>query len=123
MPFITLTQIKPFISANRYSAISTSGNFATYESSAAKKIRDVTGYAIPEDEANRPDWVDPIAAWIIDYLALPIIPGDSEEEVNRIKSNYKLAFSEMQNYRKAVADGSETNESVNCGSFEEEDAW
>lgn len=123
MPFVSLTEIRPYIALNRYNAINSSGNFSKYESAAAKKIRDETGYGIPTLVADRPDWVDPIAAWLIDYLAMPIIPGDTEEEVNRIKSNYKLAFEEMQKYRKKVATGSETNESVSCGKFELEDEY
>lgn len=125
MPFVTLILIKPFIGQNRYDAINASGNWAKYESAAAKIIRDETGYSIPVSEDDRPDWVDNVAAWIIDYLALPIIPGDSEGEVERITNNYKLALKLMAKYRKTPSeDGvTATNENVNCGAYEQEDEW
>lgn len=125
MPFVTLLLIKPYIGQNRYDAINASGNWAKYEAAAAKIIRDETGYSIPASENDRPDWVDPVAAWLIDFLALPLIPGDSEDEVKRISANYDRAIKQMAKYRKAPSvDGVEaTNENVNCGAYEEEDEW
>jgi hypothetical protein len=121
MPFVTLGIIQPYISESMYSAIGQSGKFDEYENRAAIKIRDITGYPVPDDVEDRPDFVDDIAGWLIEFLAMNLIPGQSAEEIKRITSNYDKAIKEMAKYRYNA--DTETDMTVKVGAYEQEEVW
>ena len=123
MPFVNLETIKPFISRNIHLALANSQKFEEYENSVAMKIRDATGYPIPEELEDAPDWVDSIAAWLIEYEAMVLIPDNSEAEVTRIMNNYKNGLNLLKNYRYNEYQPEKNNPSADCGEFTKEDIW
>lgn len=125
MPFASLQTIKPYVSKAMHEALSRPGSaIEEYISAADIEIRDVTGYPIPENVDDRPDWVDKIAAWLIEYYARTLIPASGGEH-ERIADNYKSAFAALRRYRQSdtAQNASKSGGSVDCGAFENQEEW
>jgi len=120
MPFVDADIIEPFIhSAINKKLQADSDLFDIYENQAACFIRDTTGEDIPTDTDDRPDWVDSVAAAIIEWLAMTSISGLSENETKRIKDRYDRAVKEMSKYRTAPTTAK--NSFIKTGSYEQEE--
>lgn len=122
MPFVTLDIIKPFISKTSYATIDKTGLFADLEDQAATTIRDHTGFDIPTEVSMRPDWVDSIAAGLIEFLALPQNPDVPEFEQRRILGNYDRSIKALSRYRSSTPNTTPNNFSK-AGGFDMEDKW
>ncbi len=125
MPFASLDTIKPYISKGMHEALNRTGSaIATYIADADVEIRDVTGFPIPESLDGRPDWVDRIAAWLIEYYARALVPAGGGEH-DRIADNYKTAITSMRRYRQTdpTQNASKGGGSVDCGAFENQEKW
>ena len=121
MPFVDADIIEPFVhSAIAKKLKADSDLFDVHEAQASFYIRDTTGEDIPALIADRPDWVDSIAAALIEYYAMPAVSGMRESEQKLIQARYDRAIKEMAKYRTTPTLAK--NDFVNSGKYVEE-AW
>lgn len=105
MPFVTLEQIKPFITSHQFNALNKQHSaekkiFEVIEPEAAKFIRDFTGYEIPAAAEDAPDNIALPAAYIIVKFAAGSFVEMSAESNDMIDNNFELAKEMLQNFRK-----------------------
>jgi len=95
MPYVTIDQIKPYISPALYSAlgkeISTGVTyFSRLELEASAMINKITGVAIPAT-AGSLAWAVLPAAYIIKKLAIELLTNSSPEYIARVDNEFLLA--------------------------------
>ena len=112
MPYVELSDIKPFISSSMYNALDTvltgtTKYFTPIEEEAAKLIRDKTGRDIPATTADAPDWIIVPAAYIIQKLAKRLLTEISLEYNQQIDADYELALKMLAEHPNLDSDGYE----------------
>jgi hypothetical protein len=121
MPFVTLAQIKPFISDGLYSALSKETNFADIEAEAAIFINSEVGIEIPSLVADAPGYIKRPAAMIIQKFARNKLSNISSESYSTYESMVEKEFNWAVNFLKTKVT---TDRSENLsGTINGVDSW